>query len=180
MSNRLQSFILNGLIFVNVSGYVSWVVYAIAFIALLFKKPDWVGPWVFSLVQHLNVIGIPFIALFVVLSFIPATRGLGGLLGIVVSRIYSLGGTLTALLIVYSCWGVFGIIVGTGLLGFGILPVGIISSILLHDKIFLTTLLQFTAFILIGQFAGRSLITKWAAAEARKAAALLDTPASPV
>ena len=168
-TNKMQAFILGSLMCSTVGGYASWLVYAIAFVSLIFGKSDWVVSWSLPLVQHLNVIAVPMMVLFILLALLPSTRGLGGLFGVLGARVFSLTGTLAALIIVYSQWSTFGIVIGTGLLGFGIIPVGIISSLIEHETTAAITLVTYGASILIGQYGGSALITAWAESENRKA-----------
>ncbi len=154
MSDRMQNFLGNSLMLINIVGQVSWLFYAFIFAGLIFKNDALTGPWVIFFIQGLNLIGVATIVVAIFLSLVSSTRGIGGLLGVAASKLFVLAGSLTSLMVVFSGWGFWGTLIGSVFLGIGILPVGIIYSLWAHNYQILFTLLQYVFFIALGQYGG--------------------------
>ena len=158
MSARMQNFLGNSLMLINIVGQVSWLFYAFIFVGLIFKNDALTGPWVIFFIQGLNLTGVATIVVAIFLSLVSSTRGISGLLGVAASKLFVLAGSLTALIVVFSGWGLWATLIGSVFLGIGILPVGIIYSLLVHNYQTLFTLLQYAFFIALGQYGGLALM----------------------
>jgi len=137
--------------------YAIWMPYAIVFLGLLIDRPGWILkilPPIGQITLYAWFASIPFL----LLVLIPKTRIIGGSGFTLLSSLFGVGLICESAIVVFSVWGKVGLVIGTLLIGIGIVPEAIVSALLRFAWPLFWILLMNATTVLLAKYAGYGVL----------------------
>jgi len=101
---------------------------SLAFCGLLIWKPDYVGHHVFAVAKPLYDLFLAWLPVFAILAVFRRTRFVAGMYGAIAAWVFGATGWAWALLVTYDYWGRAGVVIGTLIMGIGIVPISVVAG----------------------------------------------------
>jgi hypothetical protein len=140
--------------------FASWGAYLLVAISLLTGHFPWLSVYLSPKMQRLaEVSGFGLVPLFLILAAFPKTRLAAGMGFFAVSGAFTFVTAVTCALYVYMLWSWEALLLGSLLMGYGIIPVGIVAALLHHQWSIIGIVVSGTIMLFGTMYFGLALMT---------------------